>query len=199
MTFPHLSVHRNLFTGAYAHQIVEQHLFDRNIQFFAVANHPCGFRLQADQAFDSFAGASARFQLQRQPQINQTDDDGSGFEVDMPRHQRHCVRCENHHHGVEPCRAGAQGNQGVHVGGVIFKGLPGAHVKVTTRHDHHGQGQQPHHQPDNTLDSSSHRHLAHHQAVDHQRHTQCQRDPGLPHQFLVIGQIGLFFFIERIA
>jgi len=124
--------------------------------------------LQAEQAPDGGRGLAARPALQGGAEIDQGDDGDCRLEVGMLGQARHAGGEQRHQHGIDPGRAGAQRDQGVHVGVVVAELAPGAGEEVSAAVDHHRQGQQAGGDPEPPAGGTGQRrqpagHFRHHQ------------------------------------
>ncbi len=98
-----------------------------------------------------------------------------------------------HGHGVEPGGTGAQSNQGIHVGVVIAKRLPGTDKEMAPGGGQHRQGQQADSQPDPlTGGAGLNHHVAAQQSPGHQRYAQPQAQPGMTQEAAIVLLLLLF-------
>ena len=143
MTVDDFTIDRNFLARSHTDNVVHQYLLNSHVEFFAVANDSGRFSLQADKPLYGFRCPAPGLQFKRQAQVNQANNHGCSFEVHMSRHFRNELGSGYNNHGVQPCGACAQRDQGVHIGRVVFEGLPGTDIKMFTRNDHHGECQEP--------------------------------------------------------
>ena len=110
----------------------------------AVAHDARGPGAQADQALDGGGGASLRLRFEIASEQNEGDDDGSGVEVDSGLDVRRAeeARGKGGEHAIEISRAGADGDEGVHIGVEVAGAVPGAGVELPAGPELHGRRQQ---------------------------------------------------------
>ena len=142
----HHAVHRDLLAGAHQHQVAHADLIQRHFQVHAVPAHPGAGRRQGEEAADGLRGPAPGAGLQPAAQQDEGDDHQGGVVIDCRgvAGGRHRGGKEGDPGGIAVGRRGAQGHQGVHVGGAVPGGVPGAGEERGAGIEHHrgGEGQQ---------------------------------------------------------
>ncbi len=146
--FHHLTIDRNPLTGSHPDQIPQPQQRDRQFQFLCCAHHTGGFRRQVEQAADRLAGGALGAGLQHMPELQEGQDHHRGIEIEAGAGLGDEVGPEHQQHGREPGGPGAQGHQGIHVGGAVPCLLPGAPVIVAAAEADHEQAEQADAEPE---------------------------------------------------
>ena len=142
----HHAVHRDLLAGAHHHQVSHQHLFQGHFHLHAVPAHPGAGRGQGEEAADGLRGPAPGAGLQPAAQQDEGDDHHGGVVIDRGdvAGGGHGFGEESDPGGIAIGRRGAQGHQGVHVGGPVPGGATGSGKEGGPGIEHHrgGEGQQ---------------------------------------------------------
>ena len=142
----HLTVHRNPFTRADQDDLAPAHRLHRQVHFLTIALDPGGLRLEIHQRPQRHGGLPLGARLEGVAGQDEGDDDDHRFVVHVRQEPatREDLRRHGGHDRVEERRAGANRHQGVHVGGMVTEGGPGAGVEVPAgpRHDKEGGHQE---------------------------------------------------------
>ena len=113
----------NALAGPHHQDVARQNLLDGQFHFRAVAEDAGDGRLQVHEAANGCGGLSAGASFEHTSQQNQGDDGGSRFVVDLVR------AAQGFPEGVGKRRAGAQRDEGIHVGGAVAQGLEGSDIE----------------------------------------------------------------------
>ena len=133
----HHRVDRYLLAGAHDHLVADGHVLHRYLDLGAVAQHPGGARLQAEQRPDRLPGARLGPCLQQPAEQDQGQDDPDGLEVDLPHVGRDQAWDEGDQQAVPVGGAGAQRDQAVHVRAAVGQGQPAGAVDRPAGVEHH--------------------------------------------------------------
>ncbi len=169
------AVHRDFFARSHPDQVADPQGFDGDIPLLIALDPPGGFRPQAEQALDGGRGFAARPAFQRGAEIDQGDDGDRRLEVGVLGQAGHAGGKQGHQHRIRPGGAGAQGDQGIHVGVVMAKLTPSAAEEMAAAVDHRHQGQQAGRDPEPAAAGTGQRR----QPAGQSRHQQgCGQDTG---------------------
>ncbi len=145
------SIHREPLARADDDEIAGAHLRDRDVHLGAAAAHARDRGLQPGELPERGQGLHLGSGLERVAQQQQRQNEDDRLVVDVgagPAGQEQAGRqCRRQR--IREGRAGADGDQDVHVGGAVAHGFPGADVEVATGpgHGHDGHPQQGREQP----------------------------------------------------
>ena len=146
----HYTIHRNGFTGLDDQRFPLLHLFHGDLLFYAVPLHSGRLGRKVHQFGDGIRGLALGAGLQGFAQRDKGQDHPSGFKVQI--HHKAVYRfhiavtetnadLENGIDAVDNSRAGADGDQRIHIGRTVEQGLK-AHAVVFRIDEHHGNEQQ---------------------------------------------------------
>ena len=146
----HHAVHRDRFTGLDNQRFPLLYLFHGDLLFYAVPLHSGRLGRKVHQLGDGIRGLALGAGLQSFAQRDKGQDHPSGFKVQI--HHKAVYRfhiavtetnadLENGIDAVDNSRAGADGDQRIHIGRTVEQGLK-AHAVVFRIDEHHGNEQQ---------------------------------------------------------
>jgi hypothetical protein len=111
----HGAVDGDSVAGADDEDVAGDDLGERHLDGVAVAHDPRRLGLEADEAADRLAGAAPRAGLEQAADEDQRGDHRGGLEADVDRAGRQQPRREGGDRRIDPGRAGAERDEGVHV------------------------------------------------------------------------------------
>src|SRR5215831_2432463 len=147
-TFSDNAIDGNLLSWSHAQEIARFHLFERNIEFRAIAHDSCLLRTEVEKCTDCRSGAAAGAEFEDLSEKNQGGDGRGSFEVDgrLAIHLAEGGRKDSGEDGgyqaVEVGYSGAHGDQGEHVRGAIDDRGPSALEKRPASPEHDWRGQE---------------------------------------------------------
>ena len=155
------AVHRDASTGAHHHQVVYQNILYRDLYLSPVPEHGGGFGCQIHQPGNGLAGLALGASLKPLAQGDEGKDHTGRLEVQIHGPAFHTgyvsvaqAPCDLEQSGdaIYHGGSGAQGDEGIHIGGPMPEGFePNLVVLVIDIQD--GQGEQE-------LDKGHHKHIA---------------------------------------
>ena len=173
------SIDRHAVAGGQAQQHSRLNVCQRHVLFTFVSNDACGRWRQIKQFFQRFGRALASPRFQHVSEVNQTNNHGAGFIIEVSRFHWEPLRPEVDAHGIEPGHPGSERHQRIHGRGAVHQAFPRIAVKVTARENHHRKRCQTNRQPQAAVVIAHHHVVANHSPY-HDRDTQQQRDGCLP-------------------
>ena len=139
-TFQQDAVHRHALARQHHQAVAQQQLAHRHVNLLAVFQHHMRQRRpQRMQGADGGGGLAFSAGLQPFAQHHQRDHHGRGFKVQV----RHAagLSAQPEPHRQPPARAGADGDQQIHVAGARLQRMPAGPVKARAQPELHRRGQ----------------------------------------------------------
>ena len=141
--FGHDAVHGNALARLDDHRVAHLHRLDGDVGLFAVAAHVGQLGPEPGEPANRFGGTALGAGLQQTAEEDQGDDRRDGFVIDVrgepgPREQPGDERGDE---GVQVRRAGADADEGVHVGGAVPEAAPSPPVELPARPGDDGERQ----------------------------------------------------------
>ena len=159
----HRAIHRNTFAGLHDDHIADNDIGDGNDLFGAAgraADHAGSVRGEADQPANGVRRFASHTRFQQTTQQHENDNDGGGFEIDILR------AGPDGPYGIKECRAGAEGDQRIHVGRTMPQRRPGIAIIGLPAVQQHRQGQDKLHQRQ-PIEHRQHHYRSGQQSSDH--------------------------------
>ena len=139
LAFDHFAIHRKTLAGFDEHQVIEAQVADGDVLFLAIDHAQGALRAQGFKGANGAGGLAFGAAFEVFAQQYQRDDHGRGFEVQM-----RCGAGRGDGPFVQAqavARAGAEGDQQVHVACACFDGFPGSTIKACAQHKLHRGGE----------------------------------------------------------
>ncbi len=136
----HLSINGNFLTRTDNDHIIGDYLFDREINFLAVADHASGLGLKSDQLFDGLRGPALGLDFQSKTEDDERDDNVGDIPEHLSElHVRKDARRGDRDDRVGIGRTDPDRDQRVHICRAMLERIPQACEELRSRPDHHWQ------------------------------------------------------------